>query len=650
MSSGTSGSSGTPADPSPSPLRSGGSGPTESRNPPEPNPLEPETRAEGTEAIENDLLRVLVSDPWFRWAALAVALLVMSVLAVVIPVFVVSTPDIDPPQRASILDKFQARSLIRTARTAGVAGRLPESVTAWKTALANDPANLEARRGALEILTAAHRYSQDEVRFGYACGVELLQRSATNAADVLRFARFLDHVGHHQATVALLRDPAAGDAAELAGWFARSLFLAQRMDRFEELWHRQRETLAKTEPMRLIAPAWEAGWGPITGMAAARDRLLEAERDPTRYDEASRLLLRVFEQLGDGPAYERVLARRIERQEDSLADHLGLWRVLARVGRSSEVKSRLEAFKRAPASPGEAIGLMEALQAFGLADRAVEQGLEQVKVFPYAPDLWLATAELLLQRQDWNRLRQLAIGIRGETSLGGRMTAYSWYLDGRIDLALTRDLDAAADFAKIVEGAAPDAVLVARMVAGLRRVHRFQEAGLLLRRVEQTFAQDATFWFEMAGIASETQDMETLAEAVSRSYRLEPENPVYRHNHAAVMIALGREPAETARLTLELLHRSPESVACQINHALALVNHRRFDDAEAQLARIPWVGRTSAEETQMHYGWMWVEHSRQRLESAQAHARAIRLLELLPPQRQRLEAIRGDLDSVKKSG
>ena len=34
--------------------------------------------------------------------------------------------------------------------------------------------------------------------------------------------------------------------------------------------------------MLLIAPAWEAGWGPITGMAAARDRLLDAERDPAR--------------------------------------------------------------------------------------------------------------------------------------------------------------------------------------------------------------------------------------------------------------------------------------------------------------------------------------------------------------------------------
>lgn len=83
---------------------------------------------------------------------------------------------------------------------------------------------------------------------------------------------------------------------------------------------------------------------------------------------------------------------------------------------------------------------MEAFQAFGLADRSVELGLEQVKVFPYAPDLWLATAELLLQRQDWNRLRQTAIAMRGESSLAGRMSAYSCYLDGQIDLSLRRDL------------------------------------------------------------------------------------------------------------------------------------------------------------------------------------------------------------------
>jgi predicted Zn-dependent protease len=193
-------------------------------------------------------------------------------------------------------------------------------------------------------------------------------------------------------------------------------------------------------------------------------------------------------------------------------------------------------------------------------------------------------------------------------------------------------------------------VLVARMVAGLRRVGRSQEATTLLRRVERDFLKDPTFWFELAGVAAENQDMDTLADAVSRSYQLEPLNPVYRHNHAAVMIALGREPAETARLTLELLNRSPESVACQINHALALVNHRRFSDAESLLVRIPWVGRTSAEETQIHFAWMLIDEARQRGDSARTHARAARESDLLPPQRQKRAMVLSGGDSLKKSG
>jgi predicted Zn-dependent protease len=634
MLSGTPGSSETPPDPL-------GSKKPNLKKPNLKNPdfKKPDLEEDSIEPIENSLLRVLVTDRSFRWAAIAVALLVGSVLVAVTPLFVVSTPEIDPPDRVSLLDKFQSRALIQTARATGLAGKLPESVTAWKTALANDPASLEARQGALELLSGAQKWTQEDVRFGYACGVELLKRSATNSLEVVRFARFLDHAGHYNATVALLRDLAARDTGELNGWFARSLFLARRMDRFEELWHRQKQALMVTDPMALIGPAWEAGWGPITGKAAARDRLLAAETDPLRHAEASQLLLMVFEQLGEATGYEQTLARRMERHEESLADHLGLWRLLARTGRSSEVMNRLKSFQRAPSSPGEATGLMEAFQAFGLADRSVELGLEQVKVFPYAPDLWLATAELLLQRQDWNRLRQIAIAMRGESSLAGRMGAYSCYLDGQIDLSLRRDLDAAADFARIAECPTPDAVLVARMVAGLRRASRSLEATTLLRRVEKEFLKDPTFWFELASVAAETQDMDTLAEAVAHSYQLEPTNPVYRHNHAAVMIALGREPAETARLTLELLNRSPESVSCQINHALALVNHQRFTDAESLLVQISWVGRTSAEETQVHYAWMLIDEARQRRDSARSHARAARESDLLPPQRQKRAAV-----------
>ena len=136
---------------------------------PRPGPPDDEPRVESSpEAIESDLLRILVTDPRFRWAAILALLMAGSVILAVVPIFVVSTPEIDPPFRASLLDKFQARALIRTAREAGAAGRLPESITAWKTALANDLASLEARRGALEVLTGSTAWTQDDVRFGYA--------------------------------------------------------------------------------------------------------------------------------------------------------------------------------------------------------------------------------------------------------------------------------------------------------------------------------------------------------------------------------------------------------------------------------------------------------------------------------------------------
>ena len=70
-------------------------------------PPDPQTSVPGDdsiEAIESGLLRVLIGDPSFRWAAVAMVLLVGSVLLVALPVFVVSPPDIEPPVRASLLE------------------------------------------------------------------------------------------------------------------------------------------------------------------------------------------------------------------------------------------------------------------------------------------------------------------------------------------------------------------------------------------------------------------------------------------------------------------------------------------------------------------------------------------------------------------
>lgn len=52
----------------------------------------------------------------------------------------------------------------------------------------------------------------------------------------------------------------------------------------------------------------------------------------------------------------------------------------------------------------------------------------------------------------------------------------------------------------------------------------------------------------------------------------------------------------------------------------------------------------------MHYAWMLVEEARQATEAARAHARALRESELLPPQRQRRQAVLGGEHPTKHGG
>jgi len=58
-----------------------------------PDPQSPDPDESSLETIDNSLLRVLVSDRWFRLAAVAVTFFVAAVILVVVPLFVVSTPE-----------------------------------------------------------------------------------------------------------------------------------------------------------------------------------------------------------------------------------------------------------------------------------------------------------------------------------------------------------------------------------------------------------------------------------------------------------------------------------------------------------------------------------------------------------------------------
>jgi predicted Zn-dependent protease len=593
------------------------------------------SRASALEA--NATLLTFAYDKWFRWSAAVVFLGAVCVGLFVAKIFVASPPDIDPPFRISLLDKFQCRSLMRSAKSYAADGKVNEATTAWRSALINNPANLEAYRGTLEFLIAQPRIQKAQVSLGLMSGQNLLKRSETNHADVVLFARFLDRSELYNLSILILDTLKDDLTAEAARMKARAYFYEGDMARFGALWKKRSSELTNSSDLSLIATAWGAAWGPPAGMQAARERLAAARNDLATGAVASRLQLKVAARLLDVSLYRSALDQLTSRHEDSVSDNVGYWGLLARAGRRADAAALAKNYSRTPENALEAVRLAQVLDALDMTRYAIQFLQGQMADFKYSADLWLTLAALQTKIGDWNQVRQTAVAMRTEQELGGKLTGYSWYLEGSADVRQNREESADQSFNNISGTRFSDPKLAAEIAIGLRNMNRPKLAMEILRGLETDFAKDPVFWFELSVAAYQSHDMDVTSMASAKAYELQPENDGYANNHAAVLIAMNRDPEETVKLTLRLLSRTPGSVDRQINHALALINNRRFNDAEAALRRVPPLSLDSTEKSVLNYAWFLVHENKGNAALARKSAAEIDRSNLMPPQVDRLE-------------
>lgn len=586
----------------------------------------------------NATMLTFAYDKWFRWSAAVVALGAVCVGLFVAKIFIASTPDIDPPQRISLLDKVQARSLIRSAKSYAVAGKSKEAVTAWFSAMQNNPANLDTYRGSLEFLVAQPRVQKNQLLLGIIAGQNLLKRTATNHSDVILFARFLDHAEMYDSSILFLDLLGKDQTAEAAQMLARALFMENNMSRFGALWTKRSAELTNAPDLGLIGIAWESAWGPRAGMQAARDRLAAARNDLATGTLASRLQLKVATKLSDIDLYRSALEQLTSRHEDSVSDNVGYWALLVHAGKRPEAATLAKNYTHPPENPVEAAKLADVLDKLGMTAYAVQFIQSQMADFSYSPDLWVLLAELQSKLGEWNQVRQTAIAMRSQHDLGGRLVAYSWYLEGSADIRQNRDEAADQNFQNLAGARINDPKLAAQMAVGLRSYRRPKLAMDILRGLEKDYAKDPAFWFELSIAAYESRDMEVTLLAATKAYELTPSDDAIANNYAAVLIALGREPEETVKLTFRLLAKMPGSIDRQINHALALINSRRFADAEGSIRRIPPLSLEAAEKSVLNYAWFLIHEASGNAELARRSAADIDRNHLLPPQVEHLEA------------
>ena len=158
------------------------------------------------------------------------------------------------------------------------------------------------------------------------------------------------------------------------------------------------------------------------------------------------------------------------------------------------------------------------------------------------------------------------------------------------------------------------------------------DAENLLRKLQKGFAKQAEYWFELSLSAYHSRDMETFSMATEKAYQLEPDKDGYVMNYAAVLIAQRRNPEESVKLTYRQLNAFPNKPDLQVNHALALLQMQRFDEAENLLKSINPLRLNASEASIVNYAWAELYLLRNETQKALKSYSLVNTNHLMPPQ------------------
>jgi predicted Zn-dependent protease len=427
-------------------------------------------------------------------------------------------------------------------------------------------------------------------------------------------------------------------ADQLPGDALRALLVAEfnqrQMERFGELWGQHETMFTDDRGLSLYHTAWSAAWGPPAGLLSGRAELAAAQlsADASVAELAHHLQLPVSFALSDLDGHRRALDWLREHHADKVAEQLDHWRLLAVTGRRGEAQSLAKSFARPPATAADAINMARLYAQLGLEDYAAGFLEKQIGEFGYSAQLWVLLAQQHIRLKRWTELRALSVTMRNTPELRGALDGYSQFLAGLADHRLGRRESAEAAFAKVPDAPFNDPLVAYNVAAGLRGLGYPALSARLLQTLEQNFGEKAQFWFQLTSAAYEAREMDVLAAAAQKAWELEPGNPAYMNNYAAVLLVTRQKPEESIKITLRLLAAEPKSNDRKVNHILALLQNERLADAEAQLKDLNPGALNVNEGAIANYAWFELHVRRGEKELARKRYPTVERSQLLQPQ------------------
>ncbi len=582
--------------------------------------------------IYSPFLRLVFFSFWFRLAFLCLVFL-LTALGLCLPkIWRTTPPGFLPEVRISGLDVAQAWSLRRSALRAAAAGRYHEAAFAWETAVGNNPGNPELLRGSLRNILRIELLKPKYLGSTLWQAAWLLRLTGTNRTDVELAAQVYDKFQLHDQVLRLLTPAQNRLTDPEEGLFLKALFHTGQSKKFAERWGKLGDRQAGEPEMQLYHAAHLAGWGLGERVQAGREFLERALNDPARRVLASRLQMRVAATRRDADAYSEALERMDRWQAATLLEHVRYWQLLAATGNKTGAIALARAYPHPPASAAEAVGLIEAYVTLGLNDDALQFLERNATRFGNSPYIWIAHAELLIEQQHWEDLRVLALQIRRQDGVRDALGGYSYYLDGRAELAL---------------GGQPfeSGTLGLATASSLLKLGYPLPARDILLPLENVLDGNTDYWQAVFASAFEIRDPLLLLKAATKSSELQPDNIVALNNYAAALLVNRARPQEAVKLTLVLISRLPDSPAAKFNHAVALLLNRRTDEADALLSRVNLKALTPREQASFHLARFEVSLNREEYDRSRELGERIEVKHLFPNQVKWLQEARRQLDA-----
>lgn len=598
---------------------------------------------------EIPLLRLLYFSPALRVFFVFFLLVVIGVPLSIAKLWRVTPEDFRPEIKISLLDKLQSWSLYRSAQKAREAGNDDAAVHAWRSAIANDPANIEVCRDFLKLLMEVdqrRRFRHSAIQNSFW----LLKLNRTNQVDLEMVADTFRHYEFDGLTLELLSRYEEPLSPTLNRSQIRALFLEGRIQEFARQWEEVESAIVDDSELALFYAAYLAGWGEPSEVRENLATLRKAMESEGTQDLAHRLNLFVSFTRLDADGYRDSLAFLEARNLDRPPFHINYWKLLAELDRGDEAIELATRYPLPPRSATEATLFAEVYIQLGLRDLAF-RFLQRYSVdYSSYEGVWYTQAEILIAEERWDDLFFLAVQMREETGAQEHLTAYSYFLEGRAEIERDRRAVAQTAFRSMNRYSLKDSRVGLHIASKLIEWQFFAEARDVLVNVEDRYREMMVYWELLFNVGNQLGSSRDLLAATENIFRLRPNDFAARNNFAAMLLSLRIRPDQAISLTFQAMNQEPGNSSGKINHAHALLLNERVDEAAELLQSINEKPLIKPVKHGFYLAWLEIEFLRGRMDEAAFYRDQVEVDFLLPGDRERYREIVQALLQVETAG